>query len=116
MNEEQRRPNVTLDSMVALVEQAVRTIDRLQKENDALKARLGAYEAEANAAAAQFNAQSNRLQEVELRMSALIQDAEWTRWFQRKYSDSTFYNHIERVFAEEHGLPMPPDRPGMMVA
>jgi hypothetical protein len=116
MNEEQRRPNVTLDSMVALVEQAVRTIDRLQKENDALKARLGACESEASAAVAQFNAQSSRLQEVELRMSTLIQDAEWTRWFQRKYSDSTFYNHIERVFAEEHGLPMPPERAGVMVA
>jgi hypothetical protein len=107
MNEEQRPADVTLDSMVALVEQAVRTIERLQKENTALKARLQAQEAQALSAAAEVHAHAHRLQEAQQRIEALIQDAEWSRWFHRKYSESTFYSHIERIFAAEHGMPVP---------
>ncbi|NEX60531.1 hypothetical protein [Noviherbaspirillum galbum] len=146
MTDEQQRAAMTLEGMVALVEQAARTIERLQTENTALKARLAEIENAAAAAAAIAPAvaseapvpapaaapvpapaedealqarqaeQAQRLQEAEQHIQELRRDAEWFRWFHRKYSDSTFYHHIERIFAAEHGMPVPEESSGTMIS
>lgn len=107
--------DVSSDLLLAAIERAAAVIERLQRENAALAGRMREYEAAAGSAAEALARRDGRIRELEQSAAALKKDADWCRWFRRRYGDSTFFSHIEREYQSVHadggdgaGIPLGP--------
>jgi hypothetical protein len=94
--------NITLDDLLGLVETAIRSIERLQTENALLARQLHESEDTANRAAAAANGMAAQMKELERATSALKVDAEWRKWFNDRYGNSTFFTYIEKEYLQAH--------------
>jgi chemotaxis regulatin CheY-phosphate phosphatase CheZ len=94
--------DITLDDLLKIVESAASTIERLQAVNASLIEKIRDVESAAERAAADAEAKSRQMEELEKSEAALREDAEWCRWFRDKYGSSTFFSHIEREYQHAH--------------
>lgn len=94
--------NITLNKLVELVEQAVGTADALRKENAALANELKDCRDALQMALAKAEMQSCRIDLLESEAQSLRKNAHWCHWFQDKYRDSTFFDHVEREYRVAH--------------
>lgn len=95
-------PDITLDNLVGLVEKAARIVDYLQKENAVLVDDVKDHQAALQSATAKAAMLAERIRELESDAEQWRRDAQWCRWFQQKYRDSTFFSHIEREYMFDH--------------
>lgn len=95
-------PNITLDDLVGLVENAIRTIERLQSENAFLARQLNEAETAADVAMAEADCKARQIEELAQSGNALKLEAQWYRWFCKKYSNSTFFTFIEKEYRHDH--------------
>jgi endonuclease/exonuclease/phosphatase family metal-dependent hydrolase len=72
---------ISLDELVAMVEQAAAKIIRLQEE---------------------VARQNRQIKELEQQQEAARQDADWSRWFRQKYRNTVYYPVIEKAYFEDH--------------
>lgn len=115
MTQQEHSGDITLEDLLALVEKAVGTIERLQAANDTLTERLRRQTAVAQEVTEELVNTATQIQALEQAAAALRKDAEWCRWFKGKYGGanfSTFYWHIEKEYRAEHPeLSEPPETP-----
>lgn len=105
MTEQAEATQTNLDRLVQLVDRAAQTIARLQAENIAQRASMAELKAQLQAAQSELEGKAGRIEALEAEVqsfAALKADAEWCRWFRRKYGQSTFYTHIENAYREEN--------------
>lgn len=102
MTQDEDKKDITLDDLLKVVEAAARTIERLQAANATLKQQMRDYEAAMQAAAEDAEIKSRQIEALQKSEAALREEAEWSRWFRNKYSQSTFIAHIERDFENRH--------------
>lgn len=95
-------PDITLDNLVGLVEKAARIVDYLQKENAVLADDVKDHQAALQSSAARITMMGTRIQALESEVQQLRRDAQWCRWFQEKYRDSTFFHYIQREYLAAH--------------
>lgn len=108
MTQHEHSGDITLEDLLALVEKAVGTIERLQAANANLTERLRVQTAVAQEVTEELVNTAAQIQALEQAASALRKDAEWCRWFKGKYGGanfSTFYWHIEKEYRAEHPEP-----------
>jgi hypothetical protein len=101
MDQQVEHTEVTLDKLVALVEKAAQTIERLQGANATLATRLEQSNAQIAAAQARLQEQAERIHELQAAHAREASDAHWCRWFRGKYANSTFYVHIQTAYRED---------------
>lgn len=102
MKQPSEKPNITLDDLVGLVENAIRTIERLQSENAFLARQLNEAEAATDTAMAEADCKARQIEKLAQAGNALKLEAQWYRWFCKKYSNSTFFTFIEKEYLHDH--------------
>lgn len=102
MSQQPKEKDVPIDQLLALMERAAGTIERLQLENAALNSKLRERADTVKAAEKALQSKEERIRELEEAAGTLREDAEWCRWFRGKYGDSAFFSHIERDYQLAH--------------
>lgn len=105
MTEQATATKASLDRLVQLVDGAAQTITRLQAENMAQRASMAELQMQLQAVQAQLDGKAARIEALEAEIqgfAVLKADAEWCRWFRRKYGQSTFYTHIQNAHRAEN--------------
>ncbi|OWW18653.1 hypothetical protein [Noviherbaspirillum denitrificans] len=117
MTQKESNKDITLDDLLKIVETAACTIERLQAVNASLKQQMRDAETAAQQAAADAESKARQIEELEQSEAVLREDAEWCRWFKNKYGNSTFFNHVEREYLQDHLPEAPaPDAPESGIA